>query len=142
MGADLIGIGYTRDEDHLSLDEVQDYIKSLTDEQALALVVSGDSAGFYGDADLERSDGDEYRAIIRDGADTLDYEGGRISVTYPIAGTWYFVFAGDATWGDPPFEGFDDACILLDATTAEAEKIRSMLGIIGGGIVLPEGVKP
>lgn len=124
MGADLITVGYTRDETFpLVPGTVKAFVDAIPDDELLAHKDLLDSAGRL---DLEDEDADD-ASIIRGwllaGVDELIYaEHGRYTNSWAIPGTSLrFYVAGATSWGDGPFEGYDELCILLDAHTVIPE---------------------
>lgn len=155
MGADLILAGFTtKPEEHIYEHGTRDanargIIAALIDAPAQWLTggLSGALVEWGPGEDIDPGDSDDtemvgtvlpgletgletYMAIVAPGA-------GRWLVSWEIlSGKATFHTVGGTSWGDPPFDEWDDLLFFLnvaDATPALAEAI----GFLGWGVVVP-----
>lgn len=145
MGMDLIGAGFTVDisKTPCDLDAINALIDGLTDEQ------------LNDDEFLNRVDPSDYLTYsmdeeedipraVRDGLKVAatEYErtvaGHRMTADYQIPETslWFF-FAGGGSWGDDPYDGWNDLCIFTNFCEVN-ESIAHIAGYVSGGLPHPD----
>jgi len=136
MGADLVGIGFTHDRRITCAEEALLAVVSAIRDEVLTDEVLGfiDPAGAYDGEDLPA-----IREALAEGA--VEYLSAicqhRMAVGYDIPGTELtFVFAGGATWGDDPFDGFAALCLFVRAAEVFAD-LGDRAGLVCGGLPDP-----
>lgn len=134
MGMDMIGVGFTVDQNkQWQEDKVKEAIAQINFED-MEEISKWDYAGLF---DFTEWDEEECRDYMTEGfkvaQEILNY---RATVTFTITDTTYFVFAGGGSWGDDPFEGFTELDVFLNYVDFHPE-VRKYTPILGLGIVLP-----
>lgn len=149
MGADLITVGYTYQSGGPARDEAEAILVSHLEAIRLKLD-SVDASGLldglgYDEQGLDEDGEDMLLATLLTGFEA-HWDTGRYGNTYtiplgsaeqPYKSDYTFVVAGGTSYGDSPFEGFDELCLLINATD-EFPELGRQLHILGGGIVLSQ----
>lgn len=140
MGMSIVAVGFTHDTRNKTplsviteaLREVPDSV--LTDEEFINTI---DPSGRW---DGENIGADDIRDTLLGGA--IEYNnalaGHRSTAGWPIPGTSLeFSFVGGESWGDDPFEGFDELCMFLDAVRPLGLPVEKT-GLVCNGLPDPE----
>jgi hypothetical protein len=133
IGMDLIGVGYTRRSDKtVDRAAVEAAIDAIPEERLLygSFLDAIDPSEHLSD---ERPAPAEVRAYLKRGA--LEYASShRMAVEYQMRGTaLVFVFAGGGSWGDDPFDGFDDLCGFVNLCEM-VDAVADAAGFVCGGL--------
>jgi hypothetical protein len=132
MGADLIGVGYTLDTSKapLDLEAFTQYLGGLTDEELHS--PDWDELEYV---EYRTETADDVREVLLGAAQGLhDLGNSRLAQSWVVGqGPHEFFFVGAATWGDDPFDGYDETVFLFGFLTAHP-KARALTNFVGWGV--------
>lgn len=129
MGMDLIGIGYTVDRQAKL---------SAVNAKLIVLMLRTEIEPQWELIDIDGSceTPEEVFSSVMKGAEVFaQRDSARMSIGFPIPGhdDRDFYFAGGGSWGDEPFDGFNDLCNFISACQV-VPGLGQSLGVLGGGI--------
>jgi hypothetical protein len=148
MGADMIVVGFVVDTATqpdtpyrvpvVDAEAAKAVLAAMSDETLLSLVEHIDPSGAM---EMIAPDEDligDLRDALNDGADEVAAaaRGHRYSSwwEHPVSHR-AFVLAGGTSWGDDPFEGFDNLCYTLNLCHApEGAEFAAALGVLSLGL--------
>lgn len=142
MGADMVAVGYTIKSGHLvELDAARRIFEGVLEAviEKRKQIDIADRWEFFTTAD---PDTPEYEEELR--SEVLNHilsgigwmvENHREQAVYHTdsTGRYAFIVSGGMTWGDDPFDEFEDVQLVLCAVE-EIPSLGPLLGILGGGI--------